>query len=72
MRNLILKKMLEDITNIINFRIDEKHHNFVINLDPSIPHSIFSDEQRLSQVIVNLLSNAVKFTDPYGTLSRVL
>ena len=63
------EKMLMNITNMVNFRMDEKNHNFEINYDPQIPRCIISDEQRLSQVIVNLLSNAVKFTPDNGTIS---
>jgi len=63
------EKMLMNITNMVGFRMDEKSHNFVVNFDPNISHSIISDEQRLSQVIVNLLSNAVKFTPERGTIS---
>ena len=63
------EKMLMNITNMVGFRMDEKNHNFVVNFDPSIPHCVISDEQRLSQVIVNLLSNAVKFTPDRGTIT---
>jgi signal transduction histidine kinase len=30
---------------------------------------LFSDDQRLAQVIINLLSNAVKFTDEHGKIA---
>ena len=63
------EKMLMNITNMVNFRMDEKNHNFVVDFDSSIPRSVISDEQRLSQVIVNLLSNAVKFTPENGTIT---
>ena len=63
------EKMLMNITNMVGFRMDEKNHNFVVNFDPAISHSIIGDEQRISQVIVNLLSNALKFTPERGTIS---
>ena len=63
------EKMLMNITNLVNFRMEEKNHNFEINYDHSIPQFIIGDEQRISQVIVNLLSNSVKFTPDNGTIS---
>ena len=62
------EKMLINITNMIDFRMNEKNLNFTVNLDSAIGHRIISDEQRLSQVIVNLLSNAAKFTPEYGII----
>ncbi|MDR2536055.1 MAG: response regulator [Treponema sp.] len=63
------ERMLQKITNVVNFRIEEKKQNFIIKIDKRIPYMIISDEQRLSQVIINLLSNAVKFTPEGGTIT---
>ena len=62
------EKMLNKVVNIINFRINEKNQTLSIKIDPNIPATIVSDEQRLSQVIANLLSNAVKFTGEKGSV----
>ena len=63
------EKMLMNVTNMVDFRVVEKNHSFVVDFDSAIPQCLVSDEQRLSQVIVNLLSNAIKFTPDYGTIS---
>ena len=62
------EKMLKNITNMANVRAEEKHQNFIVNLDYEVPTFIFSDELRLSQVITNLLTNAIKFTPEDGTV----
>ena len=64
-----LEKMLIKITNVVNFRIEEKGQNFTIKVDDDVPLAIVSDEQRLSQVITNLIGNAVKFTPDKGAIS---
>ena len=41
---------------------EDKELAFTVRLDPSAPQEIYTDEQRLQQVLRNLLSNAIKFT----------
>ncbi|HLH59625.1 MAG TPA: HAMP domain-containing protein [Streptosporangiaceae bacterium] len=49
----------------------EKGLSFEVDTSPSLPPMIYSDEQRLQQVLRNLLSNAVKFTAQGGVRLRV-
>ncbi len=41
---------------------DQRGLGFAVVIDPGVPSSIVTDDQRLQQVLNNLLSNAVKFT----------
>ena len=61
-------KMLNQVVNVVSFRVDEKSQEFSINLDESIPKILIGDDQRLAQVITNLLSNAMKFTPEGGSI----
>ena len=65
----LLHKMLEDVVNMINPKIEEKHQSFSTKIGAGVPLSVIGDEQHLSQVITNLLSNAVKFTPENGEIS---
>jgi signal transduction histidine kinase/DNA-binding response OmpR family regulator/HAMP domain-containing protein len=60
------KVMIRDLIEFVEIRFqpiaDEKKIDFKINLNNNLPGFIYSDEQRLRQVLVNLLSNAFKFT----------
>jgi signal transduction histidine kinase/DNA-binding response OmpR family regulator len=62
------EKMLMNVVNVANIRVEEKKQNLVVNLDKNVPACIKGDELRLSQVIMNLLTNAVKFTPENGTI----
>ncbi|MDR0314134.1 MAG: transporter substrate-binding domain-containing protein [Treponema sp.] len=63
-----LERMLQRIVSIINFRMDEKHQKFALNVDKNIPRFIVGDDHHLSQVIMNLLANAVKFSPEQGEI----
>jgi len=61
--------MIQRVVSIFEFRLTEKKQQFIVNIDPLVPSRIFTDEQRLAQVITNLVSNAVKFTPSEGRIS---
>jgi signal transduction histidine kinase/DNA-binding response OmpR family regulator len=63
------EKMLRNVVNVSNFRVEEKQQNFTVHIDKNIPRALIGDDQRLAQVITNLLSNAVKFTPEKGAIS---
>jgi PAS domain S-box-containing protein len=63
------ENMLQKITTVINFRVDEKQQKLSIYIDGKIPQTLIADDQRLAQVITNLLSNAVKFTPEKGSVT---
>ncbi|MDR0490140.1 MAG: response regulator [Oscillospiraceae bacterium] len=63
------RKMIMDVTNIIDVWIEEKQQKLIIDMDKNIPEQIIGDEQHLAQVITNLLTNAVKFTPVGGMIN---
>lgn len=63
-----LKQMLERITGVIMFQIEEHKQQLLVDINSNIPEMVVTDEQRLAQVITNLLSNAVKFTPDGGEI----
>ncbi|WP_229632174.1 response regulator [Pseudoduganella violaceinigra] len=49
----------------------EKQLAFLVDLLPGLPEKIYTDRQRLEQILKNLLSNAIKFTDRGKVILRV-
>jgi HAMP domain-containing protein/signal transduction histidine kinase/DNA-binding response OmpR family regulator len=67
---LALSEVYQDAERAFRHVAEQKGLSFNVEIDPSLPASVVSDEQRLGQVLKNLLSNAFKFTHDGGvTLS---
>jgi signal transduction histidine kinase/DNA-binding response OmpR family regulator len=66
-----LSTLLEDVQATFQPLTVEKGLDFAVETDPGAPLELFTDRQRLRQVLGNLLSNAVKFTERGHVLLRV-
>ncbi|MBV8431978.1 MAG: GAF domain-containing protein, partial [Solirubrobacterales bacterium] len=66
-----LRALLEDVRATFQPLTAEKGLEFAIEAAPEAPTELFTDRQRLRQVLGNLLSNAVKFTENGHVLLRV-
>ncbi len=49
----------------------QKHLDFHVTMNPQLPQTLYTDSQRVQQVLQNLLSNAFKFTE-YGRVSLAI
>ena len=57
-----LRKMLDKLMQLINFRAAKKRLLATWRVQDDIPDFIVSDPQRIRQVLLNLLTNSLKFT----------
>ncbi len=55
--------LLTSIDSLLRLRAESKGVTFEIRRVGQLPARVFTDDDRLRQVLVNLLTNAVKFTD---------
>jgi len=57
-----LSSVLNDVVNMVQIKTEQKHLDFVVEVEQSIPDCLFGDEVRVRQIVVNILNNAVKYT----------
>lgn len=58
-----LTDLLNDVSNMVFFKANEKGLEFSVDVDEALPDELYGDKARVRQVITNILSNAVKYTD---------
>ncbi|MFB3167728.1 response regulator [Neobacillus sp. 179-C4.2 HS] len=62
-KELELNQLRDTIYSQFSPIANNKKVHFSIDLDKALPMTIFTDEQRLQQILKNLLANAFKFTE---------
>jgi len=63
-----LAETLDNFSNVVVVKAEEKGLELLINMDPEVPMGLKGDPLRLNQILINLTNNAVKFTS-YGEVS---
>lgn len=58
-----LSSLINDLVNMIYDRASKKGLKFNVDVEKSIPSSLYGDEIRIRQCVMNLLTNSVKYTN---------
>ncbi|MEJ5863395.1 response regulator [Pseudomonas farsensis] len=58
-----LQRLVEGLQSMFLPLARDKGLNFAVQLEQPLPATLFTDRQRLEQILKNLLSNAIKFTE---------
>jgi signal transduction histidine kinase len=58
-----LENVLDNLSNIVCQKAEDKNLEFLIAGQHEIPHNLVGDPMRLGQILINLVDNAIKFTE---------
>ena len=71
LESLAVRRVVESLAMTFEPLAMQKQLRFQVQVEPSVPATVWSDRQRLEQVLKNLLSNAIKFTEAGGVTLNV-
>ncbi|MBF0119384.1 MAG: response regulator [Desulfobacterales bacterium] len=66
-----LHEVLDNVSNVIGIKAEEKNLEFHIKAENNVPHDLIGDPLRLGQILINLSTNAIKFTHKGHVLINV-
>ncbi|MBV7316075.1 hybrid sensor histidine kinase/response regulator [Shewanella sp. NIFS-20-20] len=69
--DFLLDEVLDNLANVIGMKADDKHLEFLFDIDPHLPSALVGDPLRLGQVLINLCGNSIKFTEKGEIIVKV-
>lgn len=64
-----IRELINEINKIIFFQAQKKEVLFETDVSPMVPILVWSDQTRLTQILLNLLCNSIKFTLKNGQIN---
>lgn len=69
--DFLLNDVLENISNMLAIRAEEKNIELLFDIDHNVPFGLIGDPLRLGQILTNLCGNAVKFTEKGEVILKI-
>ncbi len=57
-----IRDVMEGVADMLAASAENRHLDFIVDIDPALPPRVLGDQVRLRQILFNLTGNALKFT----------
>lgn len=58
-----ISALLNAIIPMMQMRAAEKRLKFFVDVDPTLPRTLYGDDKRIREILLNILNNAIKYTN---------
>ena len=66
--SFVTQDLLKEVYETLSFKADEKQIKCIIKKGCELPLTVFSDKEKIRQVLINLVDNAIKYGKQFGTI----
>ncbi len=70
--NLDVRELIKEVNSLLSMQIEFRGLHYSCNVDESVPSEIWSDPNRIIQVVLNLVENAIKYNNPDGSIALMV
>ncbi len=69
--NFVTKEFTKSIVKLFQFRAEKQGIKIKVDIDEDVPQAIYSDSNKIRQILVNFVGNAMKFTKEGSIIIKV-
>lgn len=66
-----LREVINNVVSVLKIKAEEKNLFIKLSILNNLPQKIYSDENKIRQILFNLIGNAIKFTENGGITIKV-
>ncbi len=70
--NLDIRELAKEVNNLLSLQMEFRGLHYSCQIDDSVPAEIWSDPNRILQVLLNLIENAIKYNKAEGSITLTI
>ena len=67
-----IRELIKEVSNLLAMQIGFRGLQYSCDIDDKVPKKIYSDPNRILQIVLNLMENAIKYNNPNGSIKLTI